>query len=366
MENKPTILHTEASTGWGGQEIRVFEESLRMTARGYRVIIAAPEKSLLNKKAAAAGIAIFDMEFNKKDPRSFLRMASLITREKVDILNTHSSADSWVATIAAYLSGRKPKVIRTRHLSTPISRSILSRIIYDMLPDAVITTGEAIKDRMVRHNGFRADKIISIPTGVDLKRFSHKDVRPCIIQTGFHIGIIGVLRNWKGHTYLLDALPALLNKIKDLHLYIVGDGPQAGNLKKKVRAMGMEGNVFFLGHREDIPEIMASLDIVVHPSYESEGVPQSILQAMAMHKPVIASDVGAISEAVINNHTGILLKPRDPALITDSILRLYSDPQLRASMGREAGILVEKRFSIDAMADKVERLYRGLGKKRGR
>jgi glycosyltransferase involved in cell wall biosynthesis len=300
-----TILHTEASTGWGGQEIRIVEESIRIRGKGHRVIIAASQESGVYKKAVEAGINVCPMEFNKKNPLSFLRMVSLINRERVDVLNTHSSSDSWVATIAAKLSSRKPKVIRTRHLSNPVNRSLLSRLIYDVMPDGVITTGSAIRERMITYNRFNPEKILSIPTGVDLQRFDPSIAGPCIHREGFLIGIIGVLRNWKGHTYLLDAVPLLASAMNNLFVYIVGDGPQADNLKKKVAEMNIHDRVIFLGHREDIPEIIASLDVVVHPSYESEGVPQSILQAMAMEKPVIASDIGAIGEVVIDNKTGL-------------------------------------------------------------
>jgi glycosyltransferase involved in cell wall biosynthesis len=302
MATKLTVLHTESSTGWGGQEIRIMEESQRIINRGYKVIIAAPKNSTIFKRATESGIDVFHMEFNKKNPLSFLRMLLLINREKVDILNTHSSSDSWIATISAKLSRRKPKIIRTRHLSTPISKSVLSRLIYDVFTDAVITTGNATKERMIKYNKFNSEKILSIP----------------------------------------------------------GDGPQASNLKRKVEEMNIHNRVFFLGHREDIPEIIASLDVVVHPSYESEGVPQSILQAMAMEKPVIASNIGAIGEIVIDNETGLLLKPKKPALIAEKIAELYSNPDKRVNFGREARSFVKEKFSMENMIDNVERLYETL------
>ncbi|MFA5353211.1 MAG: glycosyltransferase family 4 protein, partial [Thermodesulfovibrionales bacterium] len=145
--------------GWGGQEIRIVRESLGMIRRGYRVIIAAPEKSSILKKAREAGITAFPAEFRKKSIPCILAMKSLLEREGVQILNTHSSADSWVATMAAKICKKKPLVIRTRHLSTPVGTSVLSRLIYDTLTDAIITTGEEIRQKMICRNRFRGEKI---------------------------------------------------------------------------------------------------------------------------------------------------------------------------------------------------------------
>ncbi len=359
-----TILHTESSTGWGGQEIRILQESLGMIKRGYRIIIATPMHSSIFKKAKDSGIEAVPASFEKKRPHSFLEIISIINKEKIDIVNTHSSSDSWVATVAARLSSVKPAVIRTRHLSTPVGKSFLSRLIYNVLPDAVITTGEAIKERMIHYNRFNAEKIFSIPTGVDIKRFDPDKVKPCIPKKSFLIGSIGVLRNWKGHRYLLEAAPIISDYIPDASFYIVGDGPQYNNLKKITERMNIQNKVIFTGYRKDIPEILASIDVVVHPSYESEGIPQSILQAMAMKKPIIASDAGSIKEVVINKKTGFLINPKDPHSIADKVIELYNNPQMRTDFGYNARRFVEENHTIDIMIGRIEALYESIIKKR--
>lgn len=385
-----TILHTESSMGWGGQEIRIMQESLGMMKRGYRVIIAAPEQSTIFKKGKEAGVEVFPAYFQKKNPGSVVKMASLINREKVGIVNTHSSSDSWISTFAAKLSRVKPGIIRTRHLSTPISRSVLSRLIYDKLPDAVITTGGEIRERMIHHNGFDGSKIFSIPTGVDLERFNPEKVKPAQLKNPTHlpnkshpslppftkggqggikdgkqggffpIGMIGVLRSWKGHRYLIDAVPAILKAVPDSFFYIAGDGPQFQNIKDMIKDSSLEDKVLMLGHREDIPEILASLDVVVHPSYANEGVPQSILQAMAMEKPVVASDAGAIKEIVIDGETGFLTAPKNPGQLAEKVIELYRNPELRIKFGKAGRRLIEKSYSFENMLDKIEALYERL------
>lgn len=355
-----TILHTESSTGWGGQEIRILQESLGMIRRGYRVMIAAPEESNIFSRAKVSGIAVFPCDFKKWNPRSFQRMSSVIRDQGVNILNTHSSSDSWVSILAARLLRPGIRIIRTRHLSTPIGKTSLNKIVYDLLPDAIITTGEEIRQKMINDNGFKASKIFSIPTGIDIEEFSPLRVSPAFQSRGFSIGMIGVLRSWKGHGYLIEAIPEIIKFIPEAVFYIVGDGPQYENIKRSIDLLSLNDKVFLLGHREDIPEILASLDVVVHPSYANEGVPQSVLQALAMERPVIAANTGAIKEAIIDGKTGFLIPPRDPHEIAAKVITLYRKPELGKVFGKNGRRLVERSYSFEGMLDKIEGLYKRL------
>ncbi|GAB4420738.1 MAG: glycosyltransferase family 4 protein [Thermodesulfovibrionales bacterium] len=352
-----TILHTESSDGWGGQEIRILQESLGMINRGHRIIIAAPGDSNIFSRAKDRGIEVIPVHFEKKNPLSLLRMISIVKREGVDILNTHSSSDSWVASVAARLSRSPVRIIRTRHLSTPIGRSVLSRIIYNVLPDAIITTGKQIRQAMISYNNFDGSRIFSIPTGIDLERFNPERVNPAFQSGGFSIGMIGVLRSWKGHRYFIQSVPEILKSIPDAIFYIVGDGPQYEDITRLIERLSLKDRVFMLGHREDIPEIIASLNMVVHPSYANEGVPQSVLQAMAMERPVVASDAGATKEVIINGKTGFLIEARNPGQIAERIIELYKNPELMVRFGKAGRKIVEKNYSIETMLDKIETLY---------
>ncbi|MBI4654798.1 MAG: glycosyltransferase family 4 protein [Nitrospirae bacterium] len=352
-----TILHTESSEGWGGQEIRILHESLGMIKRGHRVIISAPVQSNIFKRARESGINTISANFQRNNPFSISKMLSIIRREKPDVVNTHSSSDSWVTSIAARLSSVKPKIVRTRHLSTSISRAMLSRLIYNILPHAIITTGEKIRQGMINDNGFNAAQIFSIPTGVDLERFNPLNVRPAFQTEGFSIGMIGVLRSWKGHRYFIEAIPDILKHIPDAIFYIVGDGPQRENIKNLINGLSLGEKVFMLGHRENIPEVLASLDVVVQPSYANEGVPQSILQALAMEKPVVASDAGAIREVIIDRETGLLIKSKNPSQLAEKVIELYKNPGLMVKLAMNGKTLVEKEYPLQKMLDKVETLY---------
>jgi glycosyltransferase involved in cell wall biosynthesis len=358
-----SILHTESSEGWGGQEIRILTESLGMIGRGHSVKIAASPRSQIIAEARKHGVREVPFHFQEKNPLSVWKMCMLIDREGFDLINTHSSSDSWVASLAARLSRRKPHLIRTRHLSTPISRNFLSRLIYNVLPAAIMTTGEEIRQRMIHDNRFDPSRIVSIPTGIDLQRFDPDRVKPILQPGGFSIGMIGVLRSWKGHPYFLEAVPSIRQGISRSVFYIVGDGPRRQHVKEKIQALSLEGQVFMLGHREDIPEILQSLDILVHPSTGHEGVPQTILQALAMGKPVVASDVGAIREVIQDGETGFLVPPKEVQTLVDRVIALYENPRLREKMGRAGREKVLREHSLEIMLDKIENLYAALGEK---
>ncbi|MBI5188683.1 MAG: glycosyltransferase family 4 protein [Nitrospirae bacterium] len=360
------ILHTESSLGWGGQEIRIINESLGMLKRGHKIYIATPKKSMIFNRAKDANITAFPLSFKKKNLSHILKLTTLIREKRIDVVNTHSSSDSWIGTIAARLSRLKPLILRTRHLSTPIGRNTLSRLIYNILPDAVITTGDEIKQRMIKYNHFDGEKIFSIPTGIDIEHFNPVRVSASIHSKGFSIGMVSVLRSWKGHRYFIEAVPAILGMIPDSLFYIVGDGPQFQNIKDMIKDLLLEDKVFMLGHRFDIPEILASLDVIVHPSYANEGVPQSILQAMAMEKPVVASDAGSIKEVIIDRETGFLIEPKNPEQLSERVIELYKNPELRIKFGREGRRLVEKDYSTEKMLDKIESLYERLLKDKKR
>jgi glycosyltransferase involved in cell wall biosynthesis len=343
--------------GWGGQEIRIVQESAGMLKRGHRIVIAATVGSNILQRAGDEGLETVSTDFQKRNPFSPFRIAALIDKIRPDVLNTHSSSDSWVASIGAKLSKIKPKIIRTRHLSTPISRSFPSRVIYDLLPDAVMTTGEEIRQRMIHVNGFRDSRIYSIPTGIDICRFNPDKVKPAFKPDNFAVGMVGVLRSWKGHVFLLKAIPDIVKQIPEVHFYIVGEGPQRENIERIAKEMSLQDRISLLGHREDIPEIMASLDVIVHPSYAGEGIPQSLLQALAMKRPVIASDAGAIKEIIRDNTTGFLIEPENPHQIAEKVIAIYQRPDLRKVFGDNGRRLVEEEHSIEQMLDKIEALY---------
>ena len=169
--DKITILHTEASLGWGGQEIRIIEESKAFIKRGHNMMIACNPESQIMQEAGKAQIPTISLIQKKGINISAINHCRRIIRKyRPDLVHTHSSTDAWNCGIAARLSG--VPVVRSRHLSTPISRSFLSYFLYMKLSDRVITSGKTIRDTMIERNWMLPGRIVSIPAGIDEKRFS--------------------------------------------------------------------------------------------------------------------------------------------------------------------------------------------------
>ena len=369
-KGKFTILHTESSTGWAGQEMRIILEAREMKKLGHHIIIAAQPGSGIIPAIEREGFDKEILSMKKKDfITSIIQFVTIISKHNVDIVNTHSSWDSWIASIAARISSRKPIIIRTRHLSTPVSKGLLSRMVYQYLPHLVITTGNSIREALININRFPHDKIVSIPTGVDLDVFCPRPVNNelrskfGIPKEGKAIGTIAALRSWKGHDYLLEAAKILIEKRKDTKFVIAGNGPRYNHLVEKAKSMGITNHVLFLGYRDDIPDILSMLDVVVLPSYANEGVPQSILQAMAMGKPVVASSAGSIPEVVHNKETGILVEPKNANALAEGIVSMLDNHDFARTVAANARKLIETQYSLRHMVSRIEEIYNDLMQK---
>lgn len=359
------ILHTEWSDGWGGQEQRIILECRKMLERGHKVVIACQPGSGILKKAKEFGIATEEVVMRGSvDLVAAWSLCRVIKKHGINVVSTHSGKDSWPAGFAAKLAGVE-LLVRTRHLSLPIKNGLFN-FVYRM-PDGIVTTGEAIRNTMIADNGIPADKIISIATGVTLDRFDPG--RACAPQLKRELGIpenapvvtmVAVLRGMKRHDLLVTAAKLLRPEFPEARYLVVGDGPGREWLQGLVREAGLEDRVVLAGYRGDIPEILSISDVFVLTSDRNEGVPQSISQAMAMARPVVASPVGSIPELILDGQTGLLAAPGDAASFAQAIGRLLQDQPLRAELGRAARAHVLAGYTDDIMTQKTLDFYRFL------
>lgn len=361
-----TILHTESSIGWGGQEIRVLTEALHLSARGHHVLIACPRESRLYERALRIDLQVIAIPFKRAiDPQAVWHVYRILKREKVEILNTHSSVDSWVASSAARMVGIP--VVRTRHLSVPVRKNLFSRLVYSHLCDRIVTTGEVIRGLLIRELRLDPAKVIAIPTGVDLDHFDPRRVSGDRVRAELGlkasvplVGMVAVLRSWKGHRFFLEAVPLIVKKVPQVRVLIVGDGPQRGNIQRWVEEMGLKEVVVMAGHREDIPEVLAALDVVVSASTAAEGVPQVLVQALAMERPVVATGVGGVPEVIRDWETGLLVPSGDHRVLAERMVRLLQEKEIAIGLGRRGRKLVEKEYGLETMLDRLEVLYQGI------
>ena len=354
-------MHSEASCGWGGQEIRVLEESSGLASRGHDVTILCEEAAPLYVEAKKRGLDVYGLPIGRKSFRGVLAMYRWLRSNPVDVINTHSSTDTWLAAIAcAILGNSSPPIVRTRHISAPVPSNGMTRWLYTSATRHIVTTGEALRQQLVSENGFPGSMITSVPTGIDSARFVPGDRSAAKKILGLdpavcYLGIVATLRSWKGHLYLLDAFARL--SLPQWRLLIVGDGPMREPILAKVVELGLGERIRMVGQQQKPEDWLRAMEIFCLPSYANEGVPQAIVQAMLTGLPIVSTPIGAIPEAVSDGETGLLVSPRDSLALAAAIERLAADPALALRLGSAARAKAERSFSYEAMIDRMESIF---------
>lgn len=356
------ILHTEASCGWGGQEIRILEEACGLIARGHDVHLLCPREARIFAEAPRFGVPATALPIGRKKPSGVLALRRWLLEYRPDVINTHSSTDAWLAALACALIAAAPPIVRTRHISAPVPNNFTTRWLYVRATRHIATTGESLRRQLIEDNGFPPENISSVPTGIDPQRYAPGDkgaARGALVPQGVPAAgpllvIVATLRSWKGHVYLLEALAEL----PEVHLAIVGDGPYRPSIEQKLAEFGLADRVTFAGQQQNVTPWLQAADLFVLPSYANEGVPQAVLQAMMCALPVVSTRVGAIAEAVDDGVTGRLVEPRDVQALRHALAGLLADPQEAAAMGLAGRERAVAHFSREAMLDRMEAIFR--------
>jgi glycosyltransferase involved in cell wall biosynthesis len=352
MKDRLAIVHTESSLGWGGQELRILSEAQGLARRGHELALLCPSEARIYAEAPAWGLRTMALPLAKKRPSGVLALRRWLAQHRCDVLSTHSSTDSWLSAFATL--GKPLPLVRTRHISAPVPRNVLTRWLYRRA-SRIVTAGEALKRDLVERTGVAAERIESVPTGADPQRYRPGDRRAARAQLGLPadatiIGIVATLRSWKGHRYLIEALP------DDAMLVIVGDGPQRAALESQT--LKVRQRVRFAGNQRDVVPWLQALDIFALPSYANEGVPQALLQAMLVGLPCVTTNVGSIAELALAEVTALVVAPHDVQALGSSLERLMGDAALRTRLGEAARRHCAERFSYERMLDRMEAIYR--------
>lgn len=359
---KMKIIHTESSMGWGGQEMRILAEAEGMRERGHEIFFALSSGSELAKRATQKGFVVHIFCFRWK--ALFFTVGKLLLlfkQEKIDLVNTHSSLDAWIAGIAARLS-KKP-VVRTRHLSTSMRGGLNGFILYNKLADFVVTTSSLVLPLLEEKAGLKPSRMQCIATGVNPKIIDTvQDTTVFRQQLGLKpsdilVGTACVLRSWKGIPDLLKAAN-LLRDHQHIKWILIGGG-YLDRYLVMIREMGLE-NVICMGHLESPYTAISSLDIFMLLSVAHEGISQATLQAAFLKRPLITTTVGGLPEVCIHEKTGFSVASRSPEAVAQAVLRMAEDPSLRQRLGENARMLVEEKYTITHTLDQMEAVYQKI------
>lgn len=354
------ILHTESSLGWGGQEIRVLTEARALARRGHALTIAAPAESRIFEATHRYGVEGVAIPIGRKSLGGLFAMAGLLRDREFDVVNTHSSTDSWLTALACLVLRRAPPMVRTRHISAPVPRNLSTRWLYRTATERIVTTGEKLRLQVIEETGVDPSRVVSIPTGIDLERFRPGEAAEAKAAIGlepgaFVIGIVATLRSWKGHRYLFEAFAKLPDPA--CRLVVVGDGPQREALEALAKELGIASRVTFAGNREDVAPWLRAFDLFCLPSYANEGVPQALMQAMAAGLAVVTTPVGSIAEIVEDGVSGLLVPPERAEALREAIESLAANPARRRDLARHARETALQRFGEDRMAEAMQEVF---------
>jgi glycosyltransferase involved in cell wall biosynthesis len=325
-----------------------------LVSRGNNIWLLVKDGQPMIGAAAREGVNVSPMRIGGKlNPFAVGRLLRWIRRHRVDIVATQLSTASLWGSIAAKILG-VPCVATVRALNT--------KTCY-ILADRIIVVSEAVKKHLT-DQGIKPEKIRVVYNGIDLKRFHPvDDIAGAKENVGFGredlvVGVTAHLTRKKGHRSFLQAATLVAGQMPNVKFLLVGEGRERDALEAQVRAAGLAGRVIFSGFQDDVLPWMAAMDVLVLPTIEKEGFGRVLVEAGAMSKPVISTDIGGMAEVVNNGESGIIVPAGEVNDMADAMLRLLKDEELRLRMGRAGRARALARFSVEQMVASTEAVYR--------
>jgi glycosyltransferase involved in cell wall biosynthesis len=296
-------------------------------------------------------------------PSSWLRMARLareLRRRRVRIVHSYLFHANWFGTLTARLAGIPVAIVSKRSMDVyPRARDRWACRLADRLADCVTAVAHAVRDHVHAEDRCPLEKIVVIPNGIGAPAPAAGPDRTAVLQVGAADRVIGTISRlvWKrGHEELLQAASMIAAVEPSARLVMVGDGPLRPTLEARARDLGLNGAVRFLGAVPRAASFLPHFDVFVLSSVW-EGMSNSLLEAMAAGRPVVATRVGGNPEVVVDGETGLLVPPRDPRALADAVLRLLGDPALAGRLGEAARRRVESQFTLEQMVSRMQELY---------
>ena len=309
-----------------------------------------------------------------KDLLAVAQLANILRALRADIVHTHSGKAGILGRLAARCA-RVPIVVHTVHgPSFGPFQGLLANTIFKTAERIAarftthfVTVADAMTRQYLDAGIGRPEQFTRVLSGFSLEPFLRTRNDPALrarwglAPTDFVVGKLARLTSLKGHDALLACGPELARSVPHIKLLLIGDGPLRRSLEAKVRALGLESHFVFTGlvQPSEVPNLIGLMDALVHLSCR-EGLPRALPQALAAAKPVVAYDLDGASEVCHDNETGFLIPAGDTTQLVDRIVRLASDPVLRARLGGRGRELVRELFSVEQMVDALYALYQKL------
>jgi glycosyltransferase involved in cell wall biosynthesis len=372
------VAYCTNSVALGGMENHVVELATGVTRLGCDVSVIVPDVPAIapfvsSLRAARIPVDIVSLHGAQSKQRLLgeaSKLRRILRQRRIDVFHQHRTGPyhgKW-ACLAARIAGVRA-VVATEHLPAfPLAGAArLINAAADRAVDRVVTVCELDRQRQIDCTWRSPKKVVTIHNGIDISRFDPNTAATerMIIRQELGIadrtpvlGVVARLSIEKGHSYLLQGLPSLIDEWPTLVVLVAGEGPERQRLEAEAAAYGVADHVRFLGQRSDVINILRGIDLMVLPSLK-ESFPIVLLEAMAMRRAAVATDTGGVSEAVIDDVTGFVVPPANAALLASAIARSLRGGRLH-EMGAAGRLRVEQNFTAESMAGKARALYEEL------
>lgn len=358
-----TVLYLSTSSGPGGAERVISNLSASLDPARYRTILCLFRPGWIQTHTESLGVPTYVIPTHGMfDWRWMLRFKRVLKDEHVDLIHAHEFDANVQGTFVAALS--EIPLVATVHGKNYFWEKVRRRLAYRWVSRraTMVAVSENLKQFIVEKVGVDSEQVKVVYNGVAvLPPCDTADVDQCRkdldLPKGHHVvGVVGNLYPVKGHQYLIASIPAVLARCPNTTFIFAGRGQLEAELKAQAHQLGVDGHVRFLGLRQDIPRILALLDIFVLPSL-SEGLSMAILEAMVAGKPVIATDVGGNPELVEDGKTGCLVPPQNSQALADRLVLLLTDKERALYFGKNGQLRAQGRFSLQTMVHEYQSLY---------
>lgn len=366
---KKRILHVFTTLPVGGAEHVLLSTLANLDKKKYESLVCCiQDKGVLGDQVIKMGFPLKELHLMQKkgwDGNVVRELSRIIREEQIDLVHSHLYHANLYSRLAAWRSG-VPAVITVHntYLKRKWYRHLLNRFLAKVT-GAIIAVSNDIKADIIKYDKVPEKLVHIIPNGIDLTRavstLSYADARQKLGLSvdDFVLGTVGRLEEQKGQRHLVDAVGQLKAAGVSAKLLIIGDGRLRQNLESQIQRLGIQDRVKLLGTRKDVADILKALDLFVMPSLW-EGLSLAMLEAMAAGVPVVATDVGGVSQVFGNNEYGYRIQPGSVEELVDKITYCLNNKEDVASVAKKGQQLVGEKYSSQNMVRNLEQIYQAL------
>jgi len=369
MTDKKTILYLRDTLKICGPGKTIINTCRLLDTSRYKIVVFATrpksgEQSQFIQAVTATGAECFPLSMRGFLDFSGIReIVEFVKKHDIKMIQTHDAQTRRVGFAVKLLTG----VLHITSMHGWIQNTLKQKIgtwldkRFIRTAKKVIVVSHKMRD-LAKNIGIENGKIVTLRNGVLLDDYpldyqSEKITKEYLLpQNKVIIGIIGRLSEEKGQVDFVRIAGKVLSQRDNCHFIVVGDGPLTNEVQSEVDRLRVREHFTFTGHRTDMLDIYSAIDILAITSY-TEGLPNVLLEAFALSKAVVSTDVGGVSEVLHHDVNGCLANPGDIELIANHLIRLVNDEQLRKRFGRQGRMTIEKEFNFRKRVEKMEALY---------